>query len=140
MGGETVTKEKAPSTPEEGNNSESILDPFWTPEKVQEMADKWLEELKPLCKTELELKFAEAITKLFARQNQHLEAINLQDRAIGHHQEQLNFLKGGYDDLCGTHDQWKTNIWTITNRQKDFINEVRSIITSIKVRLRKAGL
>ena len=135
-----MTKEKAPSTPEEGNNSESILDPFWTPEKVQEMADKWLEELKPLCKTELELKFAEAITKLFARQNQHLEAINLQDRAIGHHQEQLNFLKGGYDDLCGTHDQWKTNIWTITNRQKDFINEVRSIITSIKIRLRKAGL
>ena len=135
-----MTKEKAPSTPEEGNNSESILDPFWTPEKVQEMSDKWLEELKPLCKTELELKFAEAITKLFARQNQHLEAINLQDRAIGHHQEQLNFLKGGYDDLCGTHDQWKTNIWTITNRQKDFINEVRSIITSIKVRLRKAGL
>ena len=135
-----MTKEKAPSTPEEGNNSESILDPFWTPEKVQEMSDKWLEELKPLCKTDLELKFAEAITKLFARQNQHLEAINLQDRAIGHHQEQLNFLKGGYDDLCATHDQWKTNIWTITNRQKDFINEVRSIITSIKIRLRKAGL
>tara|TARA_B100000579_G_scaffold345161_1_gene297771 strand:+ start:268 stop:675 length:408 start_codon:yes stop_codon:yes gene_type:complete len=135
-----MTKEKAPSTPEEGNDSESILDPFWTTEKVQEMADKWLEELKPLCKTELELKFAEAITKLFARQNQHLEAINLQDRAIGHHQDQLNFLKGGYDDLCGTHDQWKTNIWTITNRQKDFISEVRSIITSIKKRLTKAGL
>ena len=135
-----MTKEKAPSTPEEGNNSESILDPFWTPEKVQEMSDKWLEELKPLCKTELELKFAEAITKLFARQNQHLEAINLQDRAIGHHQEQLNFLKGGYDEICLLHDQWKKTIWEITIRQKDFIEQVNKEMRLVKIRLTKAGL
>ena len=134
-------KKNAPNNHEESKKSiDPILDPFWTPEKVQKMADQWLEELKPLCKTDLDLKLAEAVTKLFARQNQHLEAINLQDRAIGYHQEQLNFLKGGYDDLCGTHDQWKTNIWTISNKQKDFISEVRSMITSIKFRLKKAGL
>ena len=139
MGGE-MTKEKAPSTPEEGNNPDPILDPFWSPEKVQEMSDQWLEELKPLCKTDLEIKLSESVTKLFARQCQHLEAINTQDRAIGHLQEQINFLKGGYDEICLLHDQWKKTIWEITVRQRDFVEQVNKTMRLIKIRLTKAGL
>ena len=135
-----MTKEKAPSTPEEGNNPEPILDPFWSQAKVQEMSDQWLEELKPLCKTDLEIKLSESVTKLFARQCPHLEAINTQDRAIGHLQEQINFLKGGYDELCISNDASKKNFWELTVRQKDFIEEVKNAMRLVKMRLTKAGL
>ena len=135
-----MTKEKAPSTPEESNNPDPILDPFWSPAKVQEMSDQWLEELKPLCKTELEIKLSESVTKLFARQCQHLEAINTQDRAIGHLQEQINFLKGGYDELCISNDASKKTFWELTVRQKDFVEQINKAMRLIKIRLTKAGL
>ena len=139
MGGE-MTKEKAPSTPEEGNNPDPILKPVWTSRKVQERKEIWVKELQEASPEKREQLIIDGLAILMARQCQHLEAINTQDRAIGSLQEQVNFLKKGYDELCLLHDEWKKTIWQITVRQKDFIEEVNKAVRLIKIRLTKAGL
>ena len=136
-----MTKEKGSSTPEESPKSDNpILEPIWTSRKVQERKEIWVKELQEASPEKREKLIMDGFATLMARQCQHLEAINTQDRAIGSLQEQINFLKKGYDELCLLHDQWKKTIWEITVRQKDFIEEVKNALRLVKMRLTKAGL
>ena len=135
-----MTKEKAPSTPEEGNNPDPILDPIWTSRKVQERKEIWVKELQEASPEKREQLIIDGLAILMARQCQHAEAISDLDRAIGKLQELINFLKKGYDEICLLHDEWKRTIWGITIKQKDFIEEVNKAVRLIKIRLTKAGL
>ena len=135
-----MTKEKAPSTPEEGNNPDPILDPIWTSRKVQERKEIWVKELQEASPEKREKLLMDGFATLMARQCQHLEAINTQDRAIGSLQDQINFLKKGYDELCISNDASKKTFWELTTRQKDFIQEIKNSLRLVKMRLTKAGL
>ena len=136
-----MTKEKGSSTPEESPKSDDpILDPIWTSRKVQERKEIWVKELQEASPEKREQLLIDGLAILMARQCQHLEAINTQDRAIGSLQEQINFLKKGYDELCISNDASKKTFWELTVRQKDFIEEVKNAMRLVKMRLTKAGL
>jgi glutamate-1-semialdehyde aminotransferase len=132
-----MTKEMTPTTPDKSPNLESILEPVWTPEKVEERKQRWAKELREASPEERERLMIDGLSTLMARQCQHLEALNIQDLAAGSHQERISFLHEQYNQLCLIHDQWKQNFWLISSKQGEFKKEVEKELSKLNKRIEK---
>ena len=84
-----------------------LKDLVWTEEKIKQKSAQWFAELEPLCKTDLEIKLARALTSQQAIQCNHAETIKFQDELIAKVLESYNKLFCAYNDLCRANDENK---------------------------------
>ena len=104
-----MTKENAsPESQKDVTSSDLILkDLVWTEEKIKQKSAQWFAELEPLCKTDLEIKLARALTNQQAIQCNHAETMKFQDELIAKLIKGHENLFSAYNDLCRANDESK---------------------------------
>ena len=123
-------KENAsPEIQKDVTSSDLILkDLVWTEEKIKQKSAQWFAELQPLCKTDLEIKLARALTNQQAIQCNHAETIKFQDEIIAKILESYDKLFCAYNDLCRANDENKRVLvdigGAVDERFNDIINRI----------------
>ena len=123
-------KENAsPESQKDITSTDLILkDLVWTEEKIKQKSAQWFSELEPLCKSNLEIKLARALTNQQAIQCNHAETIKFQDELIAKVLESYDKLFCAYNDLCRANDENKRVLVDIGGAVDKRFNEIISRI------------
>lgn len=136
-----MTKENAPQNHPEGKNQS---DDSLVVVNLLEFADSLLEEWRPYLLSEGEMLLGRevSINRAFLEQlkgavlrkdTDYKDAMAVLTKEVVALRKDLNTYKKGYEELCKIHDQWKSNFFEISSKQKDHIEITNN-------RLRAGGL
>ena len=118
-----------PESQKDVTSTDLILkDLVWTEEKIKQKSAQWFAELQPLCKTDLEIKLARALTNQQAIQCNHAETMKFQDELIAKILESYNKLFCVYNDLCRANDENKRVLVDVGGAVDKRFNEIISRI------------
>ena len=118
-----------PESQKDVTSTDLILkDLVWTEEKIKQKSAQWFAELEPLCKTDLEIKLARALTNQQAIQCNHAETMKFQDELIAKILESYNKLFCVYNDLCRANDENKRVLVDVGGAVDKRFNEIISRI------------
>ena len=97
-----MTKENTSPEIQKGvTSSKSIVnEPYWTKEKIEELADKFYKELEPMCKTPFQQEMSKHLSALVATNQNFKETLDFQDTIIARLIKGYDELFRVYNDLC----------------------------------------